>query len=357
MPIYAPVLRWFARQTVTDPAMTQIDVARDFALPATFALGAHEGLLAVEVVRGTGGSRVLALWRDRSARELRESALATALGGTVAWGGDVLEVRKPKSWRPSSVPDALLKTSAVIGAVTVVMALLSSWFAAPNVVFVPEPSYVDVAAGDRFSFNVAALNNDRSNAADATFTLKESQSPPVSLSAQTLVVPPGGRGVVSITGTSSEAARSVIDLDASTKAGRFMPSADSVISVTVRVWPDVDKSALERVESSDLSPQTMRFQGDVGTGDPGAKALRCEGMIVNAPDTLRFVSASPSLDGGGTPVESGEGPGRTIAHRFSVPVARRFTDIRVRLTLENDRPVAELAGMNVQPTMNCEVVR
>lgn len=353
MPIYAPVLRWFARQTVTDPAITQIDVAGAFSLPASFSLGAHDGLLAVEVVRGDGASRVLALWRDRTARDLRQNALATAFDGTIAWGGEVLEVRKPRSWKLVSVSDTALK---VIGALTVVMALLSSWFAAPNVVFVPEPPSLDVGVGERFAFGVSALNNDRSNAVDVTFTLRASQ-PGVNLSATNLVVPPGGRGVVAITGTISRAGRAVIEVDASTKSGRFVPADNTLVRATVRVWPGFDKTVLERQQSDNLSLHTMQFHGDVGTGDPGAKALRCEATIVNAPATLRFVTASPTLDGGGTPVESGEGPQRAIGHRFSVPVARRFADIGVTLTLENDGPVEELAAVKLQPTLNCEVVR
>lgn len=358
MPIYAPVTRWFARQAITDPTITQIDVAQDFRLSDTFSLSTFDGLIAVEVVRGVDGSRVLALWRNRTARDLRQTTLATALGGTISWTGDVLEVRQPRRWWPTSAGDALLKTGALIGAVTVLMGVLSWWFAFPRVTFaIPDVQPVNAGVGEPVTFSVAALNNDRSNAADVALAVEGAPLAAVSLSTPILGVPPGGREVAFVTATSPQAGDIEIAIATATKAGLFMPRAHHTVKAKVRVWRPVDTVPLERYQAKGASERLLIFDGAVATGDHLAKALRCESVIANAPQTLRFASAIPSIDGGGRPVESRGADARTIAIRWSLAIRRRFAWERVRLHLENNGPVSQLAVPNITPTLDCEVVR
>jgi hypothetical protein len=209
-------------------------VSKTFAFPAPFKPKAFRGLLACQLIftANENGRRVLVIWRDRKALELRNEALAQHLGATTAWIGDVADVRGLSAWWPSSANDLILKVSAAIGAVTVILGVLTAWFAVPNVAFaVREPLPLNATVDEPFQFGLRVFNNSRTTAADVK--LSATAAPPnlIRIADPRVTVPGGGQATVSVEGTLHAAQLLDVSVSAEAQAGRFMGDVPVAVEI------------------------------------------------------------------------------------------------------------------------------
>ena len=143
MPLYMNLLGWLNRrwEAIRREVVRQIDAAKsipycfgyteppDFAPPEDFDAKEFRGLIAWHLAADATATSVVSYWQDDAAFRYYRSRFESALKltGTPCWGGAVGDVhaRDAALW-PSSLKEALLAASALLGAATLI------WTTAPH---------------------------------------------------------------------------------------------------------------------------------------------------------------------------------------------------------------------------------
>jgi hypothetical protein len=339
----------------------------DFYWPAQFKADRYPGLLVCELHRRTGGTtRLLAYWRDGDAYTAMNMVLAKELG--IATGGAALlvDVRPPaKKFWPTSAGDAVLKASALIGALTVVAGLATWLFAFPAVTLaMPDAQPANVVVGTPVDLRALVINNHRSTAADVALTVTSSTTRMVNADTPRLTIPGGGQANVKLTARFDQrnqqgAADHEVMLTAMTKAGLLIPAWSTSVTGRVRVWPQIAKLPQVTVDTSRTSTRAGFIQVNLAVGQGGGVKIRCSTTAVGVPTAVRFLSVSPSADGGGQPDEShGNGP-RAIAILWETEFRQPFEWKPITLAMDSAVDQSPAAWAQIAATLDtsCEVVR
>jgi hypothetical protein len=306
-----------------------MQVPSDFTWPKTFSVRHFDGLLACELVTPANGTRVIAFWKSAKAASLSQGTLARELGGTVLWVGDVADLKK-SPWRTKSAADFVLRLSATIGALAVIGAAMSTWFALPDVAFaVHAPQPIDVARGETFRFDVTLTNHSRTA---TTVDVRVTRPASVQVLQPRITIPAGGQTSVAVTGELVGEESGPIDLVADSKAGWIVPNRSYPFVVGVQVWPDISYQSFELVRANQRSA-TLR--GAVAVGDTTTASVECLLSIGSAPVGTRFRSVTPSIRStGGTPSVS-PGDDLAISIEWAMPMRQPFRWHTINANLES----------------------
>jgi hypothetical protein len=154
-----------------------------FTPPADFKASSFRGLIAWHLVTDATTTRVISYWQDEAAfryyRPRFESALS--LTGTPCWGGAVgdLHARDAAFW-PSSLKEALLAGSALLGAATLIWTTLL-----PIAETVWTKPRVDV------TFSSPVFKITEGDTAPITFTARDAEFVPIQVAASAELVGSG----------------------------------------------------------------------------------------------------------------------------------------------------------------------
>jgi hypothetical protein len=350
-------MKWFPKAEPGKSAVQRIHVADSFEWPKDFTLSRHPGLLACELIRTDDKTNiVMALWRDNIAIATASPALIAALGGTPIETGTIVDAKGPPAWWPKSTGDALIKIAAVIGAVTVVVNILSSWFALPNVaVAVQSRQPINASVGLTVTFTTLVLNNSRSISVDSDVSTISPDARDLQNEPRKLSVPGGGQGAVTTTAIFDQSGDHSVTVATSNRAGRFMPTLARTATTTVKAWPLISRSGFT-VQAERTSSYVAFMRGEVATGIPGQTKLECQATVNRVPRAVRFLSVSPSV-GGGTPLASQGEYERTITIKWQVTVSRPFEWQPVTLNLDANAEQAPAVWNRIAEEVDwtCEV--
>lgn len=271
MPLYMNLLGWLNRrwEAIRREVVRQIDAAKsipycfgyteppDFAPPEDFDAKEFRGLIAWHLAADATATSVVSYWQDDAAFRYYRSRFESALKltGTPCWGGAVGDVhaRDAALW-PSSLKEALLAASALLGAATLIWTTLL-----PIAETIWTRPHADVA------FSVQIMRVTAGDAMSVAFTARNAEFVPIQLAASAELVGSGSSFPVRLDPASyqtvnpgtpeqltalataptfdqghshSPSADYTLKVSTNSRTWRFQPpTADKAAELTVRVYP------------------------------------------------------------------------------------------------------------------------
>jgi hypothetical protein len=331
--------QWFTRHGDTDPTAAGLRIDGRFSFAPTFDARDFPGLLRCEVVRLSDSTTlILTVWRSSESMHLRLPDLADSIGATVDWTGLVADVRVPSGKWTASAGDVITKVAAIIGALTVMSSLFTSWFALPDVaIVVPDVQPINATIGVPIAFRVLVLNNSRTTPADSQLVASANGRNQVHLESTRVNLPPGGQATVSLRGDFVDPEEQTINVAARSRAGFLVPSRAATVSVRAYVWKVVSWKALQ-LQANRTTERVAFLRGDVAIGDPAITQVRCLATAINVPTSVQFRTAAPSLDGGVPRTSKGD-RSRAISIEWTTSIRRPFEWVPITLSVDRDPSV------------------
>jgi hypothetical protein len=329
------------------PIVVQLTAPADFIVPAGFRIADFRGLLHTQVLRAAAhDTLLLTYWRSAAAYHAQEPELRHRLGPVhVAWRRplNASQSIRPSLW-PSSVADALIKASALVGAAVALLGVWHTFFAAPTLKSLLPIQPVNATAGRLFTTSLTLVNLDTSQAlrldiGEATGTQGERVTPLRVRKPSALI--DAGKGVdIEIEGQFDATGDGLIHLPVSVQAGKARHPDAPPQEIQVKVWPPWTASLLTAA-SAQVATTSQTFDGTLTPGDVGANGLECWAMTLGIDSGTRFATIIPARDDRPV-VRKPEGTGATRVMRMTWntgPVVP-YRPIDVRIVLAADTPLA-----------------
>jgi hypothetical protein len=229
------------------PVQATFEVERDYVLPSDFKVSRFKGLVSCEVLQqGSVPMSLVTCWRSRMFLEtqthtFRKASGAGALVQAVEVGQTILRAR---SWRPTSVWDAITKLTAIAGAYTFAQAFYVSVLAPPSIELltgsITSPQVVNVPFKvPLIVTNQNAVASERIKVVGGTMTGVVGS---VDVTGETLTIEPGKRMDLSLDARATSAGTAAIRIAATVRGGYWRTQPRNV-TLNVEVWPQRAKTA------------------------------------------------------------------------------------------------------------------
>jgi hypothetical protein len=328
--------------------------------PTDFKASAYPGLLAWHVVKGSSAPTIISYWQDEPHFQYSRTRFEDALGLAAAqsWGGPAGDLHASKSafW-PSSLKEALIAASAIVGAITViwnVCVTVSNTLATPKAEVSFAVTKVDLGEGDTTKVSVNARNSTefvpvRLIAYAKLIGNNTSVRPvPLNPSYEQMVSPDAPETLVAkviaprLASRHSEPMDYKLSVSVAVRTWRFgQPKSVQGDELPVRVWP---QSFGWTHQLRWIAQQNERFcsaSGILYSADSSPAGLRGTVTIV-APESANLKINVPYPFRSNQQLESSPAgllKSKTIRMDFASPGLEKYREYPFQVTIESARPL------------------
>jgi hypothetical protein len=328
---------------VSIPVAAEWKVSADYILPKDFSVSAFAGLIQCQVLRSSH-PRLLTFWKSGDHLRTQSPAFSKAVGvADRIWDGEIADVRQTRaSYLPTSLFDGLVKASAIIGAATVVYQAYSRLLA-PAEVSVEIAAIQPLDASPNSSIRIPLSITNHSTSADARVELSDFRASVadsgIDYGPRLFPLDPGERTDATLTAHTGKAGDIRVVLNARATSGWWRRQQVTPVTVDLKIWPAQQRTDFYAVESECASERcVMRSDLLIGQNEP--TGLDCWARVVGVPD-VRMLWVSTASDGGGEPVEAGEGSARLVKIEWHQQRSEPFRRHRVDIVMAGRIPYTQ----------------